>query len=189
MSDTIIACRAQLSPGCWHGEPYTGHLARNGVALDTVTGTIVCSPCFSELGCPDDDVLPAAIANEWHRRGRKPPYPVCDFCDRQPATIAYPAHDVTTDLDVGPSASLTSTSLGAWCACPACAVLVDRADRDGLVERSMATVLATGVQLKPGADRARINAKVRVALRTLQDDFWKSRRGAGVPVAEWREEQ
>lgn len=186
----LIACRARVTASCLDGKP-TSHqfgedlpLTEDGT-FDDLSGTIVCDACYIALGQPLREDVALAIGKWWYSHGGKlPPFPYCDFCNVALGAKVYPARDVTTEMAAG-RGTVTSTSQGAWVACRACAGKIDRGDREALLLRSMETVFRLHPPMPPGADRARVNDEVRAALRQLQDDFWRSREGAGVALRDW----
>ena len=69
---------------------------------------------------------------------------ICDFCALAlPAEWVYPARSFEMPNPGLPGATFMSN--GAWAACPACADLIERNDRDGLARRSP-TLYAFGLQ-------------------------------------------
>jgi len=58
------------------------------------------------------------------------PKDVCDFCSSEKWERVYPCQD----FDI---AGLPATSVGSWCACDACAELIDAEKWDELAERSI----------------------------------------------------
>ena len=62
-----IRCRAQVSEACYHGRPEfevydkEGPGQREDGSWDQRTGSVVCDPCYIELGTPPSHFLEAAI--------------------------------------------------------------------------------------------------------------------------------
>jgi hypothetical protein len=57
---------------------------------------------------------------------------ICDFCSSPDVGWRYEAADFVASVEAG----FTHESVGAWAACNACKVLIERGDREGLTRRS-----------------------------------------------------
>lgn len=102
--------------------------------------------------------------------------PRCDFCSSIPAPWTYPTRESTSRMEVqgGPEDGATVgpalVSHEGWAACERCAALIEKGDREALV------------QMLPIGDEksSEMRVMIRSGVRQMHDlQFWNMRYGAG----------
>lgn len=126
----------------------------------TAQPSITCPKCGKRSYHPDD------IRNQYCGNCHAFHLPACDFCSTLNPTRVYPctSFDIHAIVPMNPLLSGTD-----WLACEECAALIDGDDREGLVERAVASFFDrhTVRRLRPEA--------VRIQLLATYEQFWNSR--------------
>jgi hypothetical protein len=98
---------------------------------------------------------------------------LCDFCSAKAPAWCYPAASFVA-MTIGP---LVSASEGGWAACDECHRLIAADDREGLAERSLATLI------EAHAEMASVQGELIGSLRDLHAQFFAHRYGDAIHVA------
>ena len=91
----------------------------------------------------------------------------CDFCGAEGVVWLYSAKNFDYIMVDGE----TYRSLGEWAACEICAELIEKGDREGLVERS------TDFSSHSYALSPKMKKLLKVELRIFQSFFWNNKEG------------
>lgn len=91
----------------------------------------------------------------------------CDFCDSPDPVHVFEAADSILDLGPGP----LHHSVGAWAACAECSRLIERGDRDGLVQRGFEAYRRE----HPEGEVDDTDLGVLELLRVIHLAFWEGR--------------
>lgn len=92
----------------------------------------------------------------------------CDFCSSPDVKWDYPAEDFMVKMPKDAPADWGSE--GGFAACDLCHDLIEKDDRNGLLDRSVKTF----VEMYGGI----AEPELRVGISKVHDGFWRSRKGA-----------
>jgi hypothetical protein len=97
---------------------------------------------------------------------------LCDFCSAKAPAWCFPAVSFIA-MTIGP---LVSSSEGGWAACDACHRLIAADDREGLAQRSLATLIEAHPEM------AAVREELIGSLRGLHAQFFAHRYGDAIRV-------
>lgn len=120
---------------------------------------------------------------------------ICDFCSSHDPQWAYPCrnHSHTENINAVVAKrddlsdmrfermNIKAISDGAWAACPACHMLIERGDRERLARRSAKRLLKN---IDPEMARAWSLGNATEHIRRIHDAFWENREGAPTQITE-----
>jgi len=95
---------------------------------------------------------------------------VCDFCSAPDVTWQYPARSFVAYAVNG----VVGQSVGDWAACRVCHELIEAGDRQGLLERSLQTLLEKNPEMLPE------EAELRDQLAQIHGMFFAHQAGAAM---------
>jgi hypothetical protein len=97
---------------------------------------------------------------------------LCDFCSAKAPGWCYPAASFIA-MTIGP---LVSASEGGWAACDECRRLIAADDREGLAQRSLATLIEAHPEM------ASVQGELLGSLRDLHAQFFAHQSGDVIDV-------
>jgi hypothetical protein len=98
---------------------------------------------------------------------------ICDFCSEPNVVWLYPARTFVAYAVAG----IVGQSVGDWAACTTCHALIEKGDRDELLDRSVHRLLEKHPDMQPD------EADVRRHLGAIHQLFFEHQIGAALPVA------
>lgn len=99
--------------------------------------------------------------------------PICDFCSDPSVAWRYPARNFVAYVVAG----IVGESVGDWAACGVCHGLIESGNRQGLLERSLRTLLEKNPEMRPA------EAELRKHLARFHQLFFEHQTAAALPVA------
>ncbi len=101
------------------------------------------------------------------------PNSICDFCSEPSVAWRYPAQSFVAYVVAG----VFGESVGDWAACGICHGLIESGNRQGLLERSLQTLLEKNPEMRAA------EAELREHMARFHRMFFAHQTGAALPVA------
>ena len=97
---------------------------------------------------------------------------ICDFCSEPKVAWRYPAQSFLAYVVAG----VVGQSVGDWAACRICHGLIEAGDRDGLLDRSLRTLLDKNPDMRPA------ETELREQIAHFHQMFFVNLAGTALPV-------
>jgi hypothetical protein len=97
---------------------------------------------------------------------------ICDFCSEPNVSWRYPAENFVAYV----VADVVGQSVGDWAACGICHGLIEAGDRNGLLERSLGTLLEKNPAMRPA------EAELREQIAYFHEMFYAHQTGGAIAV-------